>query len=84
MSLFLNCNKIKKLGVNKVQTLADAVANHEELELNTDKTMIRRKNLDDLPEFKPKKKVKTEDESKPSDNPYDKIEPVVFTIGIEK
>lgn len=37
--------------------------------------MIRRKALDDLPDFKPKKKVKTEEENKQSDNPYDKIEP---------
>lgn len=61
LSLFLNCNKIKKLGVNKVQQIVDAVQGEDELELNADKTMIRRKSLDDLPEFKPKKKVKTED-----------------------
>jgi hypothetical protein len=35
--------------------------------------MIRRKSLDDLPEFKPKKKVKAEEDNKESDNPYDKI-----------
>ena len=46
--------------------------------------MIRRKSLDDLPEFKPKKKVKSEEENKASDNPYDKIEPVIFTLGNQK
>ena len=60
MSLFLNCNKIKKLGVSKTQQLVDAIATDDQLELNADKTMVRRKNLDDLPEFKPKKKVKTD------------------------
>ena len=39
----------------------DAVVNDDDLELNADKTMIRRKALDDLPEFKPKKKVKTDE-----------------------
>ena len=39
----------------------DAVVNDDDLELNADKTMIRRKSLDDLPEFKPKKKVKTDE-----------------------
>lgn len=66
LSLFLNCNKIKKLGINRVQQIVEAVANDEELELNADKTMIRRKSLDDLPEFQPKKKVKSEEENKAS------------------
>lgn len=74
LSLLLNCNKIKKLGVNKAQQIVDAVVGDDELELSADKTMVRRKALDDLPEFKPKKKLK-EDDSKPSENPYDKIEP---------
>ena len=38
--------------------------------------MIRRVNLDDLPEFKPKKKVKSDEpEKQQNDNPYNKIEP---------
>lgn len=75
LNLFLNCNKIKKLGVTKTQQIVDAVSTDDQLQLNSDKTMIRRKALDDLPDFKPKKKVKTEEENKQSDNPYDKIEP---------
>ena len=75
LSLFLNCNKIKKLGVNKVQQLIDAIATDDQLELNADKNMVKRKALDDLPEFKPKKKVKTDDHNEQADNPYTKIEP---------
>lgn len=71
----MNCNKIKKLGINKVQQIVDAVEGDDTLELNADKTMIKRKSLDDLPEFKPKKKVKTDDDNKQADNPYEKIEP---------
>ena len=72
LSLFLNCNKIKKLGVNKVQQIVDAVAGDDSLELNADKTMVRRVALDDLPEFKPKKKVKSEEDNQ-AENPYNKI-----------
>ena len=73
LSLFLNCNKIKKLGVNKAQQLLDAIATDDQLELNPDKTMVRSKALDDLPEFKPKKKLKSDDNHEQADNPYTKI-----------
>lgn len=79
----MNCNKIKKLGVSKVQQIVDAVAGDDSLELNADKTMIKRVALDDLPEFKPKKKLKSEEDNH-AENPYEKIEPVIFVLGIEK
>jgi hypothetical protein len=31
LSLFLNCNKIKKMGINKVQQLVDAIAQDDQL-----------------------------------------------------
>jgi hypothetical protein len=35
--------------------------------------MVRSKALDDLPEFKPKKKLKSDDNHEQADNPYTKI-----------
>lgn len=32
----------------------------------------------------PRKKVKSEEDNKASENPYDKIEPVILTLGIQK
>ena len=56
----MNCNKIKKLGVKDVKQIVEAVSNAENLELNSDKTMLRRKDLTELPEFKAQKKSKVE------------------------
>ena len=60
--MFLNCNKIKKLNCHKAEQIVEAAADNESLEVNADKSMIRRMNQDDLPEFQPKKKVKGEEE----------------------
>ena len=60
MTSFLNCNKVKKLGVTNAKQIIEAVENTENLELNADKTALRVKCLETLPEFKPKKKVKSE------------------------
>ncbi len=57
-----------------------ALAEADEIEFNAEKTMIRRKNLDDLPEFQPKKKVKSEEKPKESDNPYDKLEVYILIL----
>lgn len=53
--------------------------------------MLRRQGLDDLPEFKPKKKVKTEEKVEKSENPYEKLEVywiylfrVLFSLGVDK
>lgn len=62
IALFLNCNKIKKLNCNKAEQIIEAAADNDNLEVSADKTMIRRKNLDDLPEFQPKKKIKSDDQ----------------------
>jgi hypothetical protein len=68
------------LNVTKNDQIVQALADVEEIEFNADKTMIRRKNLDDLPEFQPKKKVKSEDKPKESDNPYDKLEVYYYVL----
>jgi len=53
----LNCNKIKKLGVNKVEDLASLMADSKHLELDSGKTKIRRKGNKAVPElFKTSKK----------------------------
>lgn len=38
----------------------------------------------ELPEFKPKKKVKSEEKPKESVNPYDGLEVVIFTLSVDK
>lgn len=42
---FLNCNKIKKMGVTKVGEIVDAVKGSDIFELNSDNTMLRIKNM---------------------------------------
>lgn len=77
---FLNCNKVKKMGITKVQQIVQAVKGAANIELNKDSTMLRRKDLVELPEFKAKKKVKTDgqaDEAK-NPNPYDNMETYSF------
>lgn len=49
------------MGCTQAQQIVDAAANNDNLELSADKTMIKRKDLGDLPEFQPKKKVKSEE-----------------------
>lgn len=44
--------------------IIEAVENSDSLELNTDKTSLRIKTLENLPEFKPKKKLKGEEKPK--------------------
>ena len=61
---FLNCNKVKKLNITKVEQIIEAVNNSDTIELNADQTMLRLKNFENLPEFQPKKKVKTEGKAK--------------------
>jgi regulator of replication initiation timing len=68
----LKCNKVKKLGVTKKEQILDAVIEAENFELNTEKTKLRRRDLKQLPEFEPKKKVKSiPSEEKKEENPYD-------------
>jgi hypothetical protein len=81
---FLNCNKVKKMGVNNITEIANAVLSTSTLELNPDKTMLRRKDMAALPEFQPKKKVKVSEDgakggeggkTEKTSNPYDNLEP---------
>jgi hypothetical protein len=74
LASFLNCNKVKKLGVTNVKQIVDAVENTENLELNEEKTALRVKCLETLPEFKPKKKLKSEEKPRESTNPYENLE----------
>jgi hypothetical protein len=74
LASFLNCNKVKKLGVTTAKQIIEAVENTENLELNADKTALRVKCLETLPEFKPKKKVKSEEKPKENANPYENLE----------
>lgn len=74
MNSFLNCNKVKKLGVTSIKQIIEAVENTENLELNAEKNALRLKTLGTLPEFKPKKKLKSEEKPKENGNPYDNLE----------
>jgi len=61
LDLIMNCNKIKSLGVSK-ETIAQAIKNSKEVEVDADGKRIRRKGNKSLPEPKFKqKKLKTED-----------------------
>lgn len=52
LDLFLNCNKIKKMGVNKVSQLIEAAKLSSLLELNDKENLIRRKDNKALPGLK--------------------------------
>lgn len=71
---FLKCNKVKKLGVTDVKQIVEAVENSEQFQLNEDKTSLRAKKLENLPEFKPKKKVKDNENGGENANPYDNLD----------
>ena len=45
---FMNCNKIKQMGISSAQ-VADACADSSEVDVNSDKTKIRRKGNKELP-----------------------------------
>lgn len=52
------------MNITTVKQIVDGVAGAESIELSNDKTSLRVTTLEDLPEFKPKKKVKTEEQPK--------------------
>lgn len=58
------------MGVTSAKQIVEAVGNSESLELNANKTALRAKKLENLPEFKAKKKVKGEEEKGENVNPY--------------
>lgn len=62
------------MGITNIKQIADAVEGSDSIELSNDKTSLRIKNLGELPEFKPKKKVKTDEKPKESVNPYENLE----------
>jgi hypothetical protein len=49
VAAFLKCNKVKKMNAT-TEMIAEAVASSEQLELNEDKTQLRRKGNKALPE----------------------------------
>ena len=64
------------MGITKVEQIVQAVKDVPTLQLNKDSTMLKRNDLVDLPEFKAKKKVKTDGqgEEAKTTNPYDNME----------
>lgn len=64
------------MGYTKVEQIVDALKGADGIEFNKDRTMLRRKDMTELPEFKAKKKVKSDGhdngEAK-AVNPYDKM-----------
>ncbi len=44
------------------------------MELNKEKTRLRTTKVENLPEFKPKKKSKADDGKEPTVNPYENLE----------
>lgn len=48
------------MGIKDIKQIVDAIQGDENLEVNAEGTMLRRKDLNDLPEFHAKKKLKTE------------------------
>ena len=48
LKLFLNCNKIKNMGIN-IQQIIDACSDSKEVEISKDKKMIRRTGNKELP-----------------------------------
>ena len=49
LSTMLKCNKIKKLGVSKVNELADAIKDSKEVETSADGSQVRRKGNKEMP-----------------------------------
>lgn len=83
----LNCNKIKKLEVNK-EDLAQAVKRSDVLELDETTTKVRRKDNKPLPELqllnKKRQKDKTSEEEKPRETSSEKFDPVVLIVKSDK
>jgi hypothetical protein len=48
LKMFLNCNKIKKMGID-VRTIVEACTGSDQVEISKDKKMIRRKDNKELP-----------------------------------
>lgn len=71
---FLDCNKIKKLGYTTPAKFIEAIKDSTDLEINPENTQIRKKEMTNLPEFKGKKKVKTDQDGLQKANPYVKME----------
>jgi len=55
----LNCNKLKKLGATKDQVVS-AIAGSEKLKITEDASGIKRSAEAELPEFEPRKQIKTD------------------------
>ena len=56
LKCFLNCNNIKKMGVEKVDVLAETVEKSTQLELNDKKDKVRRVGNKELPEYSKRKR----------------------------
>lgn len=68
------------MGITQPSQIVAAVEASQTLELNTEKSMLRRKDMKELPEFKAKKKSKVDGNKEIGNgdenhtvNPYDKI-----------
>lgn len=65
---------MKKLGITTAKQIVEAVEECESLELNANKTALRSKQLENLPEFKAKKKTNNDEKAVENVNPYDNLE----------
>lgn len=70
----MDCNKIKKLGYTTPAKFIEAIKGSTDFEINHENTQIRKKGMANLPEFKGKKKVKTDKDGHQQTNPYAKME----------
>ena len=62
------------MGVTNAKQIIEAVYNSESIELNSDKTALRVIKLENLLEFNPKKKVKSEEKPAENVNPDENFE----------
>ena len=80
LKCFLNCNNIKKMGVEKVDVLAETVEKSTQLELNDKKDKVRRVGNKELPEYSKRKrevKAQAKDLKKTESKAEETAEPVV-------
>ena len=83
----LNCNKIKKQGINNIEDLTESIRNSKELELHETEPKFRRKDNRPLPKKVVKTSARTENNkegNKQEENPFKNIETDMFTLEAEK
>jgi glutaredoxin 2 len=80
LKLFLNCNNLKKMGIDNTDIIKETLADSSALELNDDNTMVRRVGNKKLPEYTKKKrevKAQAKELKKNDSKPEEQPEPVI-------